>query len=384
MAKSALLLLLALLPSAIHAAKCPLFCTCAERLLRCNGTQHRRVTVPALTADLGFTDLDLHGNAISSVGKKTWKFYSSVVFLTLADNSLVELTDDSLGDLGRLRFLSLRDNPLRVLESSSLAALPALQILDLRGTPLSFSALQPLLQLAPPIPHLLLPISVKCCICKTQMAAATTAATVPARCALLCEPMKPSCVVTNAPEGPVTPPKLRPPSGLPIPTNSEKFDLSHLRWLIQERPVSLKNAGDLLSFLTVLDMVQDMKPNRTALGSFAQLIEDHCLNPDYEDVCVRTMTDVIVQIERHLGEGIIGQLETLAGALREESVVQETPPGVSKKTSLDSQTIIILAAISASAVIVAAECVSEIIRQRKLHHPLGHEEDTSEASGDTM
>ncbi|XP_039596166.1 uncharacterized protein LOC120517761 isoform X3 [Polypterus senegalus] len=176
--------------------------------------------------------------------------------------------------------------------------------------------------------HRLLPISVRCCICKTQMAAATTAATVPARCALLCGPLKPSCVVTNAPKGPVTPPKLKPPSGLPIPTNSERFDLSHLRWLIQERPVSLKNVGDLLSFITVLDMVQDMKPNRTVLGSFAQLIEDHCLNPDYEDVCVRTMTDVIVQVERHLGEGIIGQLETLADALREESEVQGKPPGV--------------------------------------------------------
>ncbi|XP_039596165.1 uncharacterized protein LOC120517761 isoform X2 [Polypterus senegalus] len=308
--------------------------------------------------------------------------------ILLAGNQLLQLLPDRAlsppHGFHFLKWLSLRDNPLRVLEYSSLAALPALQILDLRGTPLSFSALQPLLQLAPPIPHLLLPISVRCCICKTQMAAATTAATVPARCALLCGPLKPSCVVTNAPKGPVTPPKLKPPSGLPIPTNSERFDLSHLRWLIQERPVSLKNVGDLLSFITVLDMVQDMKPNRTVLGSFAQLIEDHCLNPDYEDVCVRTMTDVIVQVERHLGEGIIGQLETLADALREESEVQGKPPGVSKKASLDSQTIIILAAISASAVIVAAECVSEIIRQRKLHQPPGHEEDTSEASGDTM
>uniref|UniRef100_G1Q5Q6 LRRC37A/B like protein 1 C-terminal domain-containing protein n=1 Tax=Myotis lucifugus TaxID=59463 RepID=G1Q5Q6_MYOLU len=233
-------------------------CSCSNGTLSCIGFGSKqrlnRVPVPEPSTYNGtFTILNLQGNAISYVGKDTWKSYHLVEKLNLSGNNLKELRKDSFEGLVSLQYLDLscnkiefieknafdslpllqyinlgcnlitkvnfgtfqtwhgmqllhklilHENPLMTIQDPYLFNLPALKYLDMGTTQVTFTTLDNILMTAPELEKLILPNHLACCLCQFKNNIEAVAKTVK----LLCET---ECV-TNTPcdeqlllEGPV-------------------------------------------------------------------------------------------------------------------------------------------------------------------------------------
>ncbi|XP_054565380.1 leucine-rich repeat-containing protein 37A3-like [Eptesicus fuscus] len=111
-------------------------CSCNNGTLSCIGfgsnQRLHRVPVPEPSTYNGtFTILNLQGNAISYIGKETWKSYHLVEKLNLSGNNLRELRKDSFEGLHSLQYLDLSCNKIEFIERNALESLPLLQYINL-------------------------------------------------------------------------------------------------------------------------------------------------------------------------------------------------------------------------------------------------------------
>uniref|UniRef100_G1Q6P3 LRRC37A/B like protein 1 C-terminal domain-containing protein n=1 Tax=Myotis lucifugus TaxID=59463 RepID=G1Q6P3_MYOLU len=112
------------------------FCTCSIGTLSCIGfgTNQKLNKVPVSEPGIyngTFTILNLQGNAISYVGKDTWKSYHLVEKLNLSGNNLRELHKDSFEGLFSLQYLDLSCNNIEFIERNAFESLPFLQYINL-------------------------------------------------------------------------------------------------------------------------------------------------------------------------------------------------------------------------------------------------------------
>ncbi|XP_059512034.1 leucine-rich repeat-containing protein 37B-like [Myotis daubentonii] len=222
-------------------------CSCSNGTLSCIGFGSKqrltRVPVPEPSTYNGtFTVLNLQGNAISYIGKDTWKPYHLVEKLNLSGNNLKELRKDSFEGLDSLQYLDLsgnkikfieknafdslpllqyinlgcnlitkvnfgtfqtwhgmqllhklivHENPLMMVQDPYLFNLPALKYLDMGTTQVTFTTLDNILMTAPELEKLILPNRLACCLCQFKNNIEAVAKTVKLHCETEC--------VTNTP-----------------------------------------------------------------------------------------------------------------------------------------------------------------------------------------
>ncbi|XP_036296086.2 leucine-rich repeat-containing protein 37A3 [Pipistrellus kuhlii] len=78
-----------------------------------------------------FLHRNLQGNAISYIGKDTWKSYHLVEKLNLSGNNLRELRKESFEGLHSLQYLDLSCNKIEFIERNTFESLPLLQYINL-------------------------------------------------------------------------------------------------------------------------------------------------------------------------------------------------------------------------------------------------------------
>ncbi|XP_036195519.1 leucine-rich repeat-containing protein 37A3-like [Myotis myotis] len=217
-------------------------CSCSNGTLSCIGFGSKRrltrVPVPEPSTYNGtFTILNLQGNAISYIGKCTWKSYSLVEKLNLSGNNLRELRKDSFEGLPSLQYLDLscnkiefieknafeslpllqyinlgcnlitkvnfgtfqtghgmqllhklilHHNPLMTVQDPYLFNLPALKYLDLGTTQVTLTTLDNILMTAPELEKLILPNHLACCLCQFKNNIEAVAKTVKLHCETEC------------------------------------------------------------------------------------------------------------------------------------------------------------------------------------------------------
>ncbi|XP_006767046.2 PREDICTED: leucine-rich repeat-containing protein 37B-like, partial [Myotis davidii] len=110
-------------------------CTCSTGTLSCIGlgTDQKLNQVPVSEPGIyngTFTILNLQGNAISYIGKDTWKSYHLVEKLNLSANNLRELRKDSFEGLFSLQYLDLSCNKIEFIERNAFESLPFLQYIE--------------------------------------------------------------------------------------------------------------------------------------------------------------------------------------------------------------------------------------------------------------
>uniref|UniRef100_G1P3C9 LRRC37A/B like protein 1 C-terminal domain-containing protein n=1 Tax=Myotis lucifugus TaxID=59463 RepID=G1P3C9_MYOLU len=217
-------------------------CSCSNGTLSCIGFGSKqrlnRVPVPEPSTYNGtFTILNLQGNAISYIGKDTWKSYHLVEKLNLSANNLRELRKDSFEGLASLQYLDLscnkiefieknafdslpllqyinlgcnlitkvnfgtfqtwdgmqllhklilHENPLMTVQDPYLFNLPALKYLDMGRTQVTLTTLDNILMTAPELEKLILPNRLACCLCQFKNNIEAVAKTVKLNCETEC------------------------------------------------------------------------------------------------------------------------------------------------------------------------------------------------------
>ncbi|XP_059527655.1 leucine-rich repeat-containing protein 37B-like [Myotis daubentonii] len=217
-------------------------CSCSNGTLSCIGFGSKRrlnrVPVPEPSTYNGtFTILNLQGNAISYIGKDTWKSYHLVEKLNLSANNLRELRKDSFEGLVSLHYLDLscnkiefieknafdslpllqyinlgcnlitkvnfgtfqtwhgmqllhklilHENPLMTVQDPYLFNLPALKYLDMGTTQVTLTTLDNILMTAPELEKLILPNHLACCLCQFKNNIEAVAKTVKLHCETEC------------------------------------------------------------------------------------------------------------------------------------------------------------------------------------------------------
>ncbi|XP_036195518.1 leucine-rich repeat-containing protein 37A-like [Myotis myotis] len=291
------------------------FCTCSIGTLSCIGfgTNQKLNKVPVSEPGIyngTFTILNLQGNAISYIGKDTWKSYHLVEKLNLSGNNLRELRKDSFEGLFSLQYLDLscnkiefiernafeslpflqyinlgcnsitkvnfgtfqashgmqflhklilNRNPLTTVQDPYLFNLPALKYLDMGATQVSFTTLDNILKMTLPLEKLILPSHLACCLCHFKNNIEAVAKSVKLHCDNECL-VKTRCDEQVLTEGPF----------MKILEGRKKYNSSELT-IEPERTAPKKNSETLSAFMSLLmkllDEQQEVKVSKGELDT---------------------------------------------------------------------------------------------------------------------
>ncbi|KAK1331302.1 hypothetical protein QTO34_009254 [Cnephaeus nilssonii] len=277
------------------------FCTCNIGTLSCIGfgTDQKLNEVPVPepgTYNGTFTILNLQGNAISYIGKDTWKSYHLVEKLNLSGNNLRELRKDSFEGLFSLQYLDLscnkiefiernafeslpflqyinvgcnsitkvnfgtfqashgmqflhklilNRNPLTTVQDPYLFNLPALKYLDMGATQVSLTTVDNILKMTLTLEKLILPNHLACCLCKFKNIIEAVAKSIKLHCDNMCL-AKTHCDEKVLTEGPF----------MKILQGRKKYNSTELT-IEPERASSKKNSDTLSAFMSLLMKLLD-------------------------------------------------------------------------------------------------------------------------------
>ncbi|XP_059527658.1 leucine-rich repeat-containing protein 37B-like [Myotis daubentonii] len=253
---------------------------------------------------------NLQGNAISYIGKDTWKSYHLVEKLNLSGNNLRELRKDSFEGLFSLQYLDLscnkiefiernafeslpflqyinlgcnsitkvnfgtfqashgmqflhklilNRNPLTTVQDPYLFNLPALKYLDMGATQVSFTTLDNILKMTLPLEKLILPSHLACCLCHFKNNIEAVAKSIKLHCDNECL-VKTHCDEQVLTEGPF----------MKIIEGRKKYNSSELT-IESERTAPKKNSENLSAFMSLLlkllDEQQEVKVSKGELDT---------------------------------------------------------------------------------------------------------------------
>ncbi|XP_054565339.1 leucine-rich repeat-containing protein 37A-like isoform X3 [Eptesicus fuscus] len=202
------------------------FCTCSIGTLSCIGfgtnQKLNEVPVPEPSTYNGtITILNLQGNAISYIGKDTWKSYH-----------LVEK-------------LILNRNPLTTVQDPYLFNLPALKYLDMGATHVSLTTVDNILKMTLTLEKLILPNHLACCLCQYKNIIEAVAKSIKLHCDNMCL-AKTHCDEKVLTEGPF----------MKILQGRKNYNNTELT-IEPERASSKKNSDTLSAFMSLLMKLLD-------------------------------------------------------------------------------------------------------------------------------